>query len=349
MNTKLPWVAITMGDPAGVGPEIIPKALSDPNIFNCCRPVIYGNLARLQAGASSTGTSINFYVLPALHEGCHDPDGVPVIDPIGEEPLSRAWGTPTAANGKAMAAYLNRAIDDALAGKIAAIATGPINKFALKLAGVPFQGHTEILVQRTHTQNYAMMLAGNRLKVVLATIHIPLCRVAAELTTEGLAGIVTLTHDALKNRFGIPVPRIAVAGLNPHAGEGGLFGDEEATVIRPAVDQTASQGITVSGPHPPDTVFHKAAEGAYDAVVAMYHDQGLAPFKMIHFKDGVNTTLGLPLVRTSVDHGTAYDIAGTGQASAASLQAAIVMAAFQVRWLSRFQPQPDPIHCHHDP
>jgi 4-hydroxythreonine-4-phosphate dehydrogenase len=203
------------------------------------------------------------------------------------------------------------------------------------MADIHFSGHTEILAQRTGTQNYAMMLAGKRLKVVLATIHIPIEHVPRALTTQGVTTIVNLTDDALRTRFGLPAPRIAVAGLNPHAGESGLFGSEEQKIISPAIDIAASQGITVTGPHPPDTVFLAASQGAYDAVVAMYHDQGLGPFKMIHFDDGVNTTLGLPIIRTSVDHGTAYDIAGTGRASSSSMVAAITMAAEQARWLNR--------------
>ena len=340
MNPKPPLVAITMGDPAGVGPEIIPKALDDPHIRDCCRPVVYGNVARLRTGAAATGSSARFYALSSIHDRDPDRRAVPVVEPAGIEAPSPAWGEPTAANGAAMAAYLNRAIDDALAGRIDAIATAPINKLALNMAGVHAAGHTEILARRTGARNYAMMLAGERLRVVLATIHLPLRRVPAVLTTQRIADVVVLTARVLATRFGIPRPRIAVAGLNPHAGEGGLFGDEEATVIGPAVDRTTRQGLAVSGPHPPDTVFFRAAQGAYDAVVAMYHDQALGPFKMIHFDDGINTTLGLPFVRTSVDHGTAYDLAGTGSASAASMRSAIVMAASQARWHERTRTQP---------
>jgi 4-hydroxythreonine-4-phosphate dehydrogenase len=234
-----------------------------------------------------------------------------------------------------MFAYFNAAIDDALAGRVDAIATGPINKAALHMAGISYAGHTEILAQRTQTRDYAMMLAGNRLKVVLATIHVPLARVAEILATSAILMVIKLTDHGLKTRFGISDARIAVAGLNPHAGEKGLFGNEEEKIIQPAVELAISEGIDASGPHPPDTVFFSASQGAYDAVVAMYHDQGLGPFKMIHFNDGVNTTLGLPIVRTSVDHGTAYDIAGLGRASAESMKAAIAMAAKQAEWLRR--------------
>lgn len=335
MKPNLPLVAVTMGDPVGVGPEIIPKALSDPRVFQCCRPLIYGDAACLNAGAASTGTRLTFAEVPSIDVAAAGHNGIAVINAAGLDTAQLKWKTPTVEAGMAMVAYLNAAIDDAMAGRVSAIATGPINKRALKMAGVPFSGHTEILARRTGTPDYAMMLAGDRLKVVLATIHIPIGRVPQALTAEGIAKIVTLTNHALRTRFGMTTPRIAVAGLNPHAGESGLFGDEEATLIAPAVGLAASQGITVTGPHPPDTVFFMASQGAYDAVVAMYHDQGLGPFKMIHFNDGVNTTLGLPIVRTSVDHGTAYDIAGTGKASAESMVAAIIMAANQARWLSR--------------
>jgi 4-hydroxythreonine-4-phosphate dehydrogenase len=172
-----------------------------------------------------------------------------------------------------------------------------------------------------------MMLAGSRLRVALVTIHLPLAQVPGKLTTEAVFKTIRITDDALRSHFGIPKPRLAVAGLNPHAGENGLFGDEEIQIISPAIREAAEAGMDVSGPHPPDTVFHRAIEGQWDAVVCMYHDQGLIPFKMVHFSDGVNVTLGLPIVRTSVDHGTAYDIAGTGKADPGSLVAAIRMAA----------------------
>jgi 4-hydroxythreonine-4-phosphate dehydrogenase len=334
MKPKLPLVGITMGDPVGVGPEIIPKALSDPRVFQCCRPVIYGDAACLNSGAASIGTRLSFTEISSINDANFRQKDIAVINAAEIDHGRLKWKTPTAETGMAMAAYLNAAIDDAMAHRISAIATGPINKQALKMAGIPFSGHTEILARRTGTHDFAMMLAGNRLKVVLATIHIPIGRVPRSLTIEGITKIITLTDKALKTRFGLPAPRIAVAGLNPHAGESGLFGDEEATTIAPAIGQAASKGITATGPHPPDTIFFRASRGAYDAVVAMYHDQGLGPFKMIHFNNGVNTTLGLPIVRTSVDHGTAYDIAGTGKASAESMVAAITMAASQSRWLS---------------
>jgi len=334
MNDNLPIVAVTMGDPVGIGPEIVAKALCDPAISRRCRPIVYGNAVRLTIGARCANASVDFAAVPSIHEACRSHAAVAVIDPHdAKEAAKLDWARPTAACGRAMFAYLNAAIDDAMAGQIDSIATGPINKAALHMAGIPYTGHTEILAHRTQTRDYAMMLAGDRLKVVLATIHVPLARVAEILSTSTILRVIELTDHGLKTRFGISDARIAVAGLNPHAGEKGLFGDEEEKIIRPAIDLAISEGIDASGPHPPDTVFFSAAQGAYDAVVAMYHDQGLGPFKMIHFNDGVNTTLGLPIVRTSVDHGTAYDIAGRGRASAESMKAAIAMAARQAEWL----------------
>jgi 4-hydroxythreonine-4-phosphate dehydrogenase len=339
MKANPPLVAITMGDPVGIGPEIIAKALADPRVLTCCQPVIYGDASRLNRCIASTGTTlIRLAAFSSLRDSRIVKNAVRVIDPTGVDTRNMAWGKPCSTSGKAMVAYLNSAIDDAMAGRVSAIVTGPINKSALKMADIHFSGHTEILAQRTGTRDYAMMLAGDRLKVVLATIHLPIKHLPGALTTERIAAIVALTDHALKSRFGLNQPRIAVAGLNPHAGESGLFGDEEEKIITPAIGQAVSQGIDVSGPHPPDTVFFRASRGVYDAVVAMYHDQGLGPFKMIHFADGVNTTLGLPIIRTSVDHGTAYDIAGSGKASSQSMVAAITMAANQVRLLNRESP-----------
>jgi 4-hydroxythreonine-4-phosphate dehydrogenase len=335
MKPDLPLVAVTMGDPSGIGPEIISKALADPRVSACCRPLIYGDAARLRKGAKAAGVDLSFRETASAGDVRTDGRMATVINPSGIDTGPLAWGQPSATAGAAMAAFLNAAIDDALAGRVSAIATAPINKHALKMAHSHFTGHTEILAHRTATRQYAMMLAGERLKVVLATIHIPIRQVPGALSKGGLETVITLTDRALKRRFGHPEPRIAVAGLNPHAGESGLFGDEEETIIAPAIALAASQGIRVTGPHPADTIFSKASQGNYDAVVAMFHDQGLGPFKMIHFDDGVNTTLGLPIIRTSVAHGTAYDIAGTGKASARSMVAAICMAARQADWLAR--------------
>ncbi|WP_367172894.1 4-hydroxythreonine-4-phosphate dehydrogenase PdxA [Desulfobacula sp.] len=225
--------------------------------------------------------------------------------------------------------YIIKGIDLALNNSISGLVTCPITKTALKLAGSQFHGHTELLAHKTNTKDYAMMLTGKKLKVILVTIHIPLSQVSDHLTIKGIIKKIRLTHTSLKERFNIKSPKIAVAGLNPHAGEDSMFGREEEDIISPAVRLAKDQGLKVFGPLPPDTVFYQAVNKGYDAVVCMYHDQGLIPFKLIHFKDGVNTTLGLPIIRTSVDHGTAYDIAWQGVADASSLTEAIKMAAFQ--------------------
>jgi 4-hydroxythreonine-4-phosphate dehydrogenase len=228
-----------------------------------------------------------------------------------------------------MIRYIKAAADLATKERIAAMVTCPINKAAIRIAGCHYNGHTELLAERTRSKFFAMMLAGNRLRVVLVTIHVPLKEVSSLLSEEKVLLTIKLTCQTLHERFGLKTPRIAVAGLNPHAGEGGMFGDEEKTIITPAIHGARNQGFDVTGALPPDTVFYQAANGRYDAVVSMYHDQGLIPFKLIHFNDGVNITLGLPIIRTSVDHGTAYDIAGTGTANPGSLIAAITMAAQQ--------------------
>jgi 4-hydroxythreonine-4-phosphate dehydrogenase len=230
-----------------------------------------------------------------------------------------------------MVDYILRAVEAAEAGTVDAVVTAPINKRAMAMAGVDFPGHTELIAQRTGTPRVGMMLAGKTLRVVLVTIHVPIYKVPSLLTPRRIYDTILLTDRSLKERFGIPRPKLAVAALNPHAGEEGMFGDEEGQIITPALEMAGEYGIQVSGPHPPDTVFYQAAHGRFDAVICMYHDQGLIPFKLLHFEDGVNTTLGLPIIRTSVDHGTAYDIAGTGQADPGSLKAAIFMAAEQAR------------------
>jgi len=248
------------------------------------------------------------------------PEGV-VLDP---EKL--IWGRPSRITGVAMAAAIEETVKLVQRGEFAAMVTCPITKTALHGAGYHYPGHTEMLATLCQTRDYAMMMAGRSLKVTLVTIHQGLSTVAAALTRDAIVRLIELTGKSLVFDFGLSAPRLAVAGFNPHAGEGGMFGHEEELVIAPAVNLARDRGWQVSGPFPPDTVFHKAVKGYFDAVICMYHDQGLIPFKLLHFDDGVNVTIGLPLVRTSVDHGTAYDIAGQDKANPASLQAAFRMA-----------------------
>ncbi len=318
-----------MGDPVGIGPEIILLALREASIFDVCRPLVIGDAQRLKAAMQCVESHLAINTVKTPDNGLYKCGSIDVISLSKLDSIKTFWGKPTVQTGKAMVAYITAAIDMATRGSIAAIVTCPINKMAMKMAGFSYNGHTELLAERTKTEKYAMMLAGNRLRVVLVTIHMPLREVAAFLSTEKILQTIRITWNALYERFGLKEPRIAVAGLNPHAGEGGMFGDEEENIIAPAIHLAEKEGFNVSGPFPPDTLFYYAAKGDYDAVVCMYHDQGLIPFKMLHFNDGVNTTLGLPIIRTSVDHGTAYDIAGTGKAEPGSLAAAINMAARQ--------------------
>jgi 4-hydroxythreonine-4-phosphate dehydrogenase len=318
-----------MGDPVGVGPEIVCRALSDPSLYQQCRPLVLGDTAVLKSAATLVGQSFDFEETLNPGQGVYR-HGVMDIAPISRlDAAALLPGAPTKKTGRAMVEYIFRAIDWAMAGEVHAVTTGPIHKGAMNAAGFDYQGHTEIFASRTGTEKFVMMLAGERLKVTLVTIHMAVSQVPAAITREKVLSTIKITHDALKTRFGIDRPRIFVAGLNPHAGEDGLFGDEETRIIAPAVKDAKDSGIHVTGPHPADTLFFHAVKGGCDAVVCMYHDQGLIPFKLLHFQDGVNTTLGLPVIRTSVDHGTAYDIAWTGKADPLSLVAAIRMAAQQ--------------------
>ncbi len=329
MKNHRPVIGITMGDPVGIGPEIILSALAHPQLYAMCKPLVIGDINILK---HINKTNQNPMVLKSLTNpdvGIYTHGTIDVLSLSDLNPDKTVWGHPTPETGKAMVNYIITAIDMALQGKISAVATGPINKTAMHAAGFFYNGHTELFAERTKTRKFAMMLAGSTLRVVLVTIHIPLKDIVSILSTEAILEKVLITSTALRDRFGIISPRIAVAGLNPHAGEGGIFGNEEKDIIWPAIDQAQNQGVNVSGPFPPDTVFYQALHGHYDAIICMYHDQGLIPFKLMHFNDGVNTTLGLPIIRTSVDHGTAYDIAGTGQANPGSLIAAIRMAACQ--------------------
>jgi 4-hydroxythreonine-4-phosphate dehydrogenase len=281
-----PRVAITSGDPAGIGPEIARQAASDPRVVAACVPLLYS------------------------------PPDTPRFAP----------GVLSGEAGRAAYDVIVRAVDDAIAGRVDAIATAPVNKEAFRLAGLPWNGHTDLLAHLTGAPHVAMLFYSEALRVVLATVHIALADVPRALTGVSLEATIDLTARELP-RFGIARPRIAVAGLNPHAGEHGLFGDEEGTTIGPAVMACRSRGVDVSGPFPGDTVFLRARRGEFDVVVACYHDQGLIPVKLVAFGQAVNVTIGLPIVRTSVDHGTAFDIAGKGVADPESMVGAVLLAA----------------------
>ncbi len=313
-----------MGCPVGIGPEIILHLFDELQGGGKYSPVVLGDLGVLDR----TANLLNVEVQPVSWQPGLDiqPGTVPVLELSNLDPGSLQWGSPTRETSIAMADYIRRAVQGALHDDFTAMVTCPISKKSLNEAGIHYPGHTEMLAELTGAADYRMMMAGNRLRVVLATIHEPLARVSELLTVDEIRDCIKMTVHSLQHDFGISRPRVAVAGLNPHSGEQGMFGSEELDIIEPVVCEYVGEGV-ISGPWPPDTVYYKAAAGEFDAVVAMYHDQGLIPFKLLHFKDGVNVTLGLPIVRTSVDHGTAYDIAGQGRADAASLQAAWIMAS----------------------
>lgn len=317
-----PPVALTMGCPAGVGPEIICRMFGCSDSAARDRTVVVGDQAVLRQAAALLGLALTFV---PWHPGEALIRGTVPVFQVGALPTPVRWGQPDGATGQAMGQYIIEAVRLIGAGQCRALVTCPISKKSLQAAGYPYPGHTEMLAALTQTAKVRMMMAGSRLKVVLVTIHEPLQRVSGLLSAAEISDCIAMTRTALEQDFAISAPRIAVAALNPHAGEGGLFGDEEDRLIGPAVAAQATRG-DVSGPWPPDTVFYQAAAGRFDAVIAMYHDQGLIPFKLLHFHDGVNVTLGLPLVRTSVDHGTAYDIAGRNLADPSSLIAALDLA-----------------------
>jgi 4-hydroxythreonine-4-phosphate dehydrogenase len=316
-----------MGDPAGIGPEIIAKALVDKDIYALCRPVILGDPTVLSSSISKCGQKISLNIIAGPSKARSRTGEMDVMAVSRLKSGQILPGKPTLEGGKAMVDYIIRAVDMTRKGEVDAMVTCPISKILMHQAGYVYEGHTQFISSLTNTHDYVMMLAGERLRVALVTIHCPLKEVSALLDQEQVYRTIIITAEALRNDFGFKRPCLAVAALNPHNGESGLFGSEEEEVIGPAVSRAKDEGYSVEGPFPADTLFHKAASGHFEAVVAMYHDQGLIPLKLLHFSDAVNVTLGLPIIRTSVDHGTAYDIAGKGQADASSLKAAITMAA----------------------
>jgi 4-hydroxythreonine-4-phosphate dehydrogenase len=322
-----PLLALTMGDPVGVGPEIMVLALADPAIYQTCRPLILGDLHAMERARQDLTPDLVLHLIKDPSEGRYQAGAIDLLALSYLSPGDLNHSHPSAAGGRAMVSYILTAIEMALNQEVAGMVTGPISKASLNLAGYRYPGHTELLAERTGAAEVAMMLAGGRFRVVLATIHCALADVPGRLSLDGLIRLFTLTCRALQHDFGISKPSLGVAALNPHASEGGLFGDEEKEIIIPAVLEARGRGLPVSGPFPADTLFWRHAQGEFDAICAMYHDQGLIPLKLLHFMDAVNVTLGLPIIRTSVDHGTAYDLAGTGDAHPGSLKAAIFMAA----------------------
>ncbi len=307
--SKKPIIGITMGDPNGVGPEVIVKAISSNEIKDLCEIVIFGDAGILQKAANNSITELK--IIECSEFGLED---------LKPSTLDRKAG-------QASLDYITTAVKSALENEIDAIVTAPISKESTHLAGSKYPGHTEMLKDLSGSNQAVMMFEGQKFKVMLVTIHEALSNVPKLISKDRVLSTIKLTHDSLVNLFKIEAPKIVVCGLNPHAGESGAFGNEEIDHIIPAVEEARELGINVEGPLPADTLFYYANQGKWDAVVAMYHDQGLIPFKMVSFNDGVNITLGLPIIRTSPDHGTAFDIAWKGVADPSSMIAAIKVAA----------------------
>ena len=325
MNTFLP-VGITMGDAAGIGPEIVVKACAQGLGAPC---VVYGDAGALRRAATQLGARLAITeiadISQARPDAAADVPNIQVVTCSPALPADLPLGKVSALAGRGAYDYVCAAIDDALAGHIRAIVTAPLNKKSMHEAGIEYPGHTEILADRSGTQDFAMMLANDELRVLLVTIHVALADVMARITPQAELTAMRLADRACR-QMGIAHPRVAVAGLNPHAGEGGKFGREDIDIIEPAIAAARAEGIDASGPWPGDTIFMRARRGEFDIVVAQYHDQGLIPVKYLGVDHGVNVTVGLPFVRTSVDHGTAFDIAGRGVADHASLVTAFDLA-----------------------
>jgi 4-hydroxythreonine-4-phosphate dehydrogenase len=313
-----------MGDPAGIGPEIIAKTFADPGFHARNRALVVGDAGMLERAAQLLGVPLRINEIPEPEDAAFEPGTADVLQ-VGELPLDLPFGELDARAGDAAFRYLERATRLASAGRVAAIATAPLNKEAMHLAGHGYPGHTEILADLTGTQDYAMMLVTDELKVIHVSTHVSLKEAIERAQPERELAVIRLAHESLQ-KLGVERPRVAVAGLNPHAGENGLFGKEDLEKIRPAVKAALEEGVDASGPWAPDTVMMRARQGHFDVVVVQYHDQGHIPVKLMGFDTGVNVTVGLPFFRTSVDHGTAFDIAGTGKADHASLEAALDLA-----------------------
>lgn len=332
MDKKI--IGITMGDPAGVGPEITVKALGNPKIYDRCRPIVVGDAQILEQAAKIVGREdLSVHVVHNVADAYFKYGSIDVLDMGLIRPEDYTIGMVSAKAGDAAFRYVKKAIEMAMDGELDATVTNPLNKEAINLAGYHYSGHTEIYAELTGTSSYTMMLAYKNLRVVHVSTHVSLREACEHVKKARVLEVIRIADKACRD-IGIKKPKIGVAGLNPHCGEGGLFGREEIEEIIPAIEEAAKEGILVDGPVPPDSIFPKARGGWYDVVVAMYHDQGHIPLKVVGFVyskknkmwkavEGVNITLGLPIIRTSVDHGTAFDQAGTGKANELSLVNAI--------------------------
>lgn len=321
-----PALAVTMGDPAGVGPEVVVDVF--PGVAERARPIVIGDATVISDALERTESSLSIRAIEDPDEARFDPTTIDVLDLGNVE--DHEYGVLRAEYGQASFEYVDRSIDLALAGEVDGIVTAPVNKQAWARAGLEHRSHTELIADRTGTGEYTMLLLAETLRVSHVCTHVPFREIPHQVTEDRIRSVGELTAEGVE-ALGLPDPTIAVAGLNPHAGDGGLFGDEEATAIEPAVTALQADGIDAVGPVSPDTVFPRALDEEFDAVIAMYHDQGHIPAKLLGFRDGrdvhgVTITLGLPIVRTSVDHGTAFDIAGDGTASSASMVESIETA-----------------------
>jgi 4-phospho-D-threonate 3-dehydrogenase / 4-phospho-D-erythronate 3-dehydrogenase len=325
MATDRPLLAITMGDPAGIGPEVVLKALGHAEVNAQCRPLIVGDRRILDRASVWLNRPFVIQSVSDPAAGRYEPGTVTVLDLGNAAPDACPVGEVSAAAGRAAVEAVFRACDLAMAGAIDAVVTAPLNKAAMHLAGFNYAGHTELLTERTGAPRVSMLLIGPHLRIVHVSTHVSLTEAIRRVKQARIEEVIRIAFDSCR-MLDVERPRIAVAGLNPHASEGGLFGDEEAHEIMPAVEAARREGLDVSDPQPPDTVFLRATQGEFDIVVAMYHDQGHVPMKLLAFDDGVNVSVGLPIIRTSVDHGTAFDIAGTGKARETSMLAAIDVA-----------------------
>jgi 4-hydroxythreonine-4-phosphate dehydrogenase len=323
----LPLIGITMGDPTGIGPEIIVKALSMEEPFQDCRPIVFGDHDVLLKTIKMQGLSTRVETFEKIPEEGYLPKKI-FLSPLSHlKASSLQFGKPDRACGVAMVKYIEEAVEWVSSGKVDAITTCPINKEAMNAAGYYFPGHTELLAHLVGVSSVAMMFLGTRWKVVLVTTHLPLREVSKAITRSRVLSTIRMADEGLKKYFKIAHPKIAVLGLNPHSGEEGLLGEEEKMEIIPAIREARSQAVEVEGPFPADSFFDLSGHSVFDAVISMYHDQGLIPIKMFDFKEAVNFTLGLPFVRTSVGHGTAYDIAGRGLADPTNLVKAMSIAS----------------------
>jgi 4-hydroxythreonine-4-phosphate dehydrogenase len=325
MNNR-PLLAITLGDPAGIGPEVIVKALGHADVYEQCRPLVLGD-QRILVRAMSWIREVNltFDVVTDPDQGQYQAGVITLLDLQNADPAAIQPGRVSAAAGRAAVEYVLRACDMTMAGETDAVVTAPLNKEAMNLAGYHYAGHTELLADRTGAEKVSMLLTGPKLRVVHVSTHVALSEAIRRVTSQRVEEVIDLAQRSCQ-ALGIARPRIAIAGLNPHASEGGLFGDQEAKEIQPAIERARARGLQVTDPQPPDTVFLRAVKGEYDIVVAMYHDQGHIPMKLLAFDSGVNVSMGLPIIRTSVDHGTAFDIAGTGKAREESMLEALKVA-----------------------